>query len=263
MRISKDEAIDKICRQKDMIAPLKSIESGSPKFKKWYRDTEITIQKIFGENTRHIQDFSNVQYSLMAFSDETPDSEWERAYRDGLSEAEALLASFADEIREYWEDAEHENDTMPSKKVEKICRRFHLIARQLRSRYTNRITLEIEDEYDVQDLLHSLLLIDFEDIRREEWTPSYAGGSARMDILLRKERIVIEVKKTRKGLTVKEIGDQLLVDIQRYKNHPHCKTLVCFIYDPEGRIGNPKGLANDLSKDGDFSISVIVAPSGE
>jgi hypothetical protein len=42
-------------------------------------------------------------------------------------------------------------------------------------------------------------------VRREEWTPSYAGGSAKADFLLKEEGIVIEVKKTRQGLSVSDI----------------------------------------------------------
>jgi hypothetical protein len=79
--------------------------------------------------------------------------------------------------------------------VENICNRFHLVCRRLRTRYSDRPTIEIEDEYDVQDLLHALLHLHFDDIRREEWTPSYAGGSSRVDFLLKSEQIVIEVKK--------------------------------------------------------------------
>ncbi len=56
-------------------------------------------------------------------------------------------------------------------------------------------------------LLHALLLLYFDDIRAEAWTPSYAGKSARMDFLLKNEGVVIEVKKTRLGLTDKELGD--------------------------------------------------------
>lgn len=141
-----------------------------------------------------------------------------------------------------------------------ILDRFHLVARQLRSRYKDRDTLDINDEYDVQDLLHALLRIYFDDIRPEEWTPSYAGSCARMDFLLKNEGIVIEVKKTRKGLTVKEIGNQLIEDIARYESHSDCLTLVCFVYDPEGLIGNPKSLENDLRRDGELTVRVLVKP---
>jgi REase_DpnII-MboI len=64
-------------------------------------------------------------------------------------------------------------------------------------------------EYDVQDLLHALLHLYCDDIRTEEWTPSYAGASSRMDFLLKKEKIVVEVKKTRQGLDAREVGEQL------------------------------------------------------
>ena len=63
---------------------------------------------------------------------------------------------------------------------------------------------------------------------------------------------------TRKGLGEKEIGDQLLVDIERYKEHKNCKTLVCFIYDPDGRVVNAKGLINDLTKQSREDLRVIV-----
>ncbi|WP_368658232.1 hypothetical protein AB3Z07_26080 [Metabacillus halosaccharovorans] len=144
------------------------------------------------------------------------------------------------------------------KVLEIIFGKFHRIARQMRKRHSGRSTLEVEDEYDVQDLLHSLLHLYFDDIRPEEWTPSYAGGSRRVDFLLKMERVVIEVKKTRKNLTDKEIGEQLLIDISTYEAHPDCDNLVCFVYDPEGRIGNPKGIESDLMTKSSEKLNVSV-----
>ncbi|HEY9807909.1 MAG TPA: DUF2321 domain-containing protein [Halomicronema sp.] len=142
--------------------------------------------------------------------------------------------------------------------LERIFSRFHNIVRRLRDRHSNRETLDVSDEYDVQDLLHGLLLVFFDDIRAEEVTPSYAGKSARVDFLLKKERVAIEVKMTRKGLGDKEIGDQLLIDVERYKEHRDCSTLVCFVYDPDGRITNPNGLIADLQKQSKEELKVIV-----
>lgn len=144
--------------------------------------------------------------------------------------------------------------------LEKVCNRFHLIARQFRKRYGQRPTLEIHDEYDVQDLLHSLLQMDFEDIRAEEHTPSYAGKASRMDFLLKDEQIVVEVKKTRSGLDGKEVGTQLIEDIARYKNHPDCKTLICFVYDPDSIISNPRGIERDLSSEEPMQVKVFIRP---
>ena len=142
--------------------------------------------------------------------------------------------------------------------LERIFSRFYKVARQLRDRYNNKPTLEIEDEYDVQDLLHALLQLYFDDIRAEEWTPSYAGKCARVDFLLKNEKIVIEVKKTRRGLDDKELGDQLIIDVDRYKVHPDCERLVCFVYDPEGRIGNPNGIMADLNKQHEGFATVYI-----
>ena len=151
----------------------------------------------------------------------------------------------------------------PIEALQRIFSKFYPIVRKLRQRYNGGETLDVSDEYDVQDLLNALLVLYFDDIRPEEWTPSYAGKSARMDFLLKKEKIVVEVKMTRKDLTDKKIGDQLIVDIERYKGHPDCDTLICFIYDPEGRITNSHALSGDLqsqSRD-DLKVIVIVEPS--
>jgi hypothetical protein len=142
-----------------------------------------------------------------------------------------------------------------------VLRRFHAAAVQLRSRHENRPTLDVSDEYDVQDLLHALLCLHFDDIRPEEWSPSYAGKSSRVDFLLKPEKIVVEVKKTRLGLGAKELGDQLIIDKERYSKMGGCELLVCFIYDPENRVGNAAGLEADLTENREsFKVEVMVLP---
>lgn len=143
-------------------------------------------------------------------------------------------------------------------RVERLLKKFHSVARQLRIRHAGRPTIEVNDEYDVQDILHSLLRIDFEDIRPEEWTPSYAGGSSRIDFLLNDSKIAIEVKKTRDTLKDKDIGEQLIIDRVRYQASERCRTLVCFIYDPEGKIMNPEGLKKDLEDLSNDELTIVV-----
>jgi hypothetical protein len=260
-------AIEILERQRAAIDGLRASRR-SPEFTKWKRDTEVAVQRIFGADSRHSSDFSDVRYSLGVFHSGTTDHEFHAAYIRGLENAKSILSSMIDEIREYEIDGlsrVSQSATVASTLglLEKICLRFHMVARQLRVRHASRKTLEIEDEYDVQDLLHALLKLHFDDVRAEEWTPSYAGGSARADFLLKEEGIVLELKKTRQGLGVRDIGDQLLIDIAKYQEHPNCEQLVCFIYDPEGRIGNPVGLERDLEKTPfNVPVRVIVGPKG-
>ncbi len=143
--------------------------------------------------------------------------------------------------------------------IERLFHTFHRVIRQLGRRYDNRSSLTISDEYDVQDVMHALLRIFFDDIRPEEWTPSYAGGSARMDFLIPSAQIVIETKKVTAKLNAKVIGDQLAIDIMRYHAHPSCKSLLCFVYDPDEHIINPKGLEHDLNRvTADFQVKVFI-----
>ncbi len=111
--------------------------------------------------------------------------------------------------------------------------------------------------------MHSLLRLYYDDIRAEEWNPSYAGGSTRSDFLLKNEKIVLEIKKTRSTLKTKQLGEQLIIDIAKYKTHPDCKLLYCFVYDPEGYITNPRGLENDLNDDSkEMKVKVKIIPKG-
>ena len=131
----------------------------------------------------------------------------------------------------------------------------------LMNRHNKRPTITMTDEYDVQDLLGALLKLHFEDVRPEEWTPSYAGSSSRIDFLLKTFGVVIEVKMTRKGLDQKEVANQFAIDILRYQAHQDCKSLLCFVYDPEGYCKNPSVLQNDLTRThGSLDVRVIVRP---
>ena len=257
-----NRAIEILERQRKTARELQSANAYSPEFEKWRRDTEIAIERIFSSDSRNVSDFLDIQYSLSFFTNGTPESAFQSAYVSGLKEADAILLSMIDEIREYSVGQTNETPVSDSlNMVERICLRFHAAARQLRSRHAERPTIEIEDEYDVQDLLHAFLRLHFEDVRGEEWTPSYAGRSSRVDFLLKDEGIVVETKKTRASLSAGKLGEELIVDRARYEAHPDCKTLVCFVYDPQGRVGNPVGLERDLeTHSGELKVRVIIAP---
>ncbi|WP_374252456.1 hypothetical protein [Xanthobacter sp.] len=262
--MNRNKAIEIIERQKSCISDLRNSSRASQDFIKWKRDTEIALEKIFGEKSRNVSEFSDINFNPSVFSIPLKDDELLRAYNSGLKKSEAILASMLDEIRYYGTESEFDEFRIDAISIiERICLRFHSVARQLRSRHADRDTLTIEDEYDVQDLIHALLKMHFDDIRPEEWTPSNSGGSSRVDFLLKQEKIVIEIKKTRTSLKPAEIGAQLLVDIARYRQHPDCSLLFCFIYDPEGIIGNPIGFERDLENSGnDLKVRVIVGPKG-
>lgn len=184
-----------------------------------------------------------------------------------FSKGSLSMTAFQDKLKEIPSepDVDARTEGTALERIEHLCSKFHLVAKHLENRHDKRSTLNIEDEYDVQDLLHALLTLYFDDVRTEDAAPTSAGGAGRIDFVLSQERIVMEVKKTRAGLGDKAVGEQLAVDIARYKKHPDFETLVCFVYDPEGKIKNPTGLISDLeglSTDG-RKVRVFIRPRRE
>ena len=180
---------------------------------------------------------------------------------ESIESVEVQLITLIDLLEnDYIQLSNGETKNKSQQELNLLFERFFKVARQLRNRHDNRDTISISDEYDVQDLLHALLLIFFDDVRPEEWTPSYAGGALRMDFLLKEIDTVIEVKKTRPNMSNKDLGEQLIIDIEKYQTHPNCKQLCCFVYDPEGILGNPMGIKNDLESTHEGFLKVYIKP---
>ena len=71
-------------------------------FAKWRRDTEVAIRYVFGEDSRHVKEFTKLHFSPM-FAPVGADYIAE-TFRNGLGRARSLLESMMDEVRGYWED---------------------------------------------------------------------------------------------------------------------------------------------------------------
>lgn len=114
-----------------------------------------------------------------------------------------------------------------------------------------------KDEYDVQAHLEAILAVLEDDVKPEEWTPKYLGGSSRVDFLLPRLETVIECKMTRKGLGSRDLGDQLLIDIGRYSKHKKCKKLIYFIYDPQKLVRSKKAFLAECIEASSPNVRVI------
>lgn len=219
-----------------------TLDSGA--FTEWKTQALACLVSLLGDGHIYVENFR---------------SQIENGYQSTVKAGIGILKATKEDIAAG--DLEHAPAQSPLLLLEQICTRFHLIARQLRSRHGTRPTLDVQDEYDLQDLMHALLYLHFTDVRAEEYTPSYAGKASRMDFLLKQEGIVIELKMTRIGLGPKELSSQLIEDIARYTAHPDCHALVCFVYDPAGLIPNPRGIESDLNDDGPpLPVRILIRP---
>ena len=82
------ESTRKLQRQVEKLDPLKKLSISAPEFKKWIRDTEVAIERIFGRATRHLKDFTDISYSPMMGGSEIFEHDY---YLKGLEYARAIL----------------------------------------------------------------------------------------------------------------------------------------------------------------------------
>jgi hypothetical protein len=154
-------------------------------------------------------------------------------------------------------------ETTPEDRIVALCRRFPLFLARIQDRQRGRLPFAVKDEYDVQDLLQAILTLHFDDVRPEEFTPSYAGNASRVDFYLPRERIIVEAKMTRNNLGQKEVANELVIDAARYAQMPTVDTLICVVYDPERKCANPRTLENDVEASaGRLKVRAVVCPQG-
>lgn len=218
------------------------------KYKTWVARVKKLIEDSYGKASDYYNDFENVNISWL-----TNHNALTRSYKP-------LFDAARDDLEHSTISTDIPEEGSALSLVLNILNRFPAFVRQLKRRYNGRAPLEVNDEYDVQDMVYALLTLHFNDIRAEEYTPSFAGAASRQDFLLKKEKIVIEVKKTRESLGAGKVGGELLIDMARYRAHQDCDTLILFVYDPDGYINNPSGVKADLeSGDAEGKVKVIIA----
>ncbi|MBE7444032.1 MAG: hypothetical protein HS132_01720 [Planctomycetia bacterium] len=94
----------------------------------------------------------------------------------------------------------------------------------------------IGDEYDVQDVVYVVLKSIFPNLRDEDPIPKVGAKSTKIDLILREEKILIEVKMIKeKDSNETRFIEQLKVDFESYHECKWLSKLFCFVYDPYKR----------------------------
>lgn len=117
--------------------------------------------------------------------------------------------------------------------IEQLCRRLPQSARILANRSRKgKAPYEIEDEYDVQDLLHGMLRGYLKYSVQEDPLPKVAGAkSSRADISVEELGVLIEIKYVRSPDDQKRLFDEYSQDLVLYASWPHLRTLIYLIYN--------------------------------
>lgn len=137
------------------------------------------------------------------------------------------------------------------------------IQKIISGRRLNHPDFKIEDEYDVQDILYVILKSIFANLRDEDPIPKVGGKSTKIDLILREEKILIEVKMMKaKDSNETHFIEQLKVDFESYHECKWLNKLFCFVYDPYKKtrdISNFNDLNGERTKgEHNFNVEVIV-----
>ncbi len=182
----------------------------TPEFYKWHRDTEITIENIFGKNARHIKDFTDIRYKPRHI--EPTEQEEDDAYEEGLELAQSILQSMVDEIRQYWSSEGKEAEiSSPSTQMNRQERQKlqnrrvfivhghdeamkQSVARTLERLGLNPVVLHeqpnkgrtiIEKFTDYSDVSFAIVLLSSDDFAfRKDTSPNHAKPRARQNVIL-------------------------------------------------------------------------------
>ncbi|WP_281637024.1 hypothetical protein [Flavobacterium marginilacus] len=137
------------------------------------------------------------------------------------------------------------------------------IQKIISGRRLNHPNFKIEDEYDVQDVLYVILKSIFPNLRDEDPISKVGGKSTKIDLILREEKILIEVKMIKaKDSNETHFIEQLKVDFESYHECKWLRKLFCFVYDPYKKtrdISNFNDLNGERTKgEHNFDVEVIV-----
>lgn len=149
--------------------------------------------------------------------------------------------------------------------VREILNNFsNAIQKIIKNRRKDHPNFEIEDEYDVQDILYVIVKSVFPNLRDEDAIAKVGAKTTKIDLIIREERILVEVKMIKKkDSNETHFIEQLKVDFESYHECVWLRKLFCFVYDPYKKtrdISNFNDLNGDRKKgEHQYNVEVIVA----
>jgi hypothetical protein len=122
--------------------------------------------------------------------------------------------------------------------LEPLLRRLPCAARQLRDRRPGTPSLRVADVLDLEDLLRAALHLQFDTVRRETRTPSYATAT-RTDYIVGREPVAVIVKFVGPGVTKRQLVAEIEEDAAYYQCRPGFERIAVLLYDPAQTLHEP------------------------
>jgi hypothetical protein len=106
--------------------------------------------------------------------------------------------------------------------------------------------LSLDSEAEVQDVLYLILRPWIRDLVYETPTDKVSNRFTIRDFVSRSGRFVLEAKYIRDADHGKNVSKEMHDDIEMYRHHQHCDTLIFFIYDPNSLIPDQGAMRSSI-----------------
>jgi len=113
---------------------------------------------------------------------------------------------------------------------------FMECVRYLNTRRSGGAVLSLESEADVQDAIYLMLRPWVKDLVPEDPSGRIGNRYTIKDFISVSARTIVEAKFIRDKEHGRAISKELHDDIETYRHHPHCDSVVFFVYDPDTHI---------------------------
>lgn len=134
---------------------------------------------------------------------------------------------------------------------------------QPKTRNSDAMQWDVQNEYHVQNLLYAILAPLFPDLNDEETLPPVGQKNPRVDLSIPSLRTIVEVKFLRPGVAIQKMISEIAEDVGLYKTDPRWTTLIPFIWDDSARSEEHAMLIHGLKKFDLVLGAVVVSRPGK
>ncbi len=97
--MNQEKLIQELEKQVAKIDNLLKKHPFHPDFYGWKSKTKRLLERIDGENSSYVKDFEKIKYTLFISLPDTPEYEYDEAYKGGLYKAKSVLSNIIDELK--------------------------------------------------------------------------------------------------------------------------------------------------------------------
>jgi hypothetical protein len=165
------------------------------------------------------------------------------------AEAQAQTCDSVAKLRDKYGRGPIIGPTVGASAIVAALNQFQECVRYLNTRRSSGAILNLDSEADVQDAIYLMLRPWVQDLIPENPTDRIANRFTIKDFLSRQARAVVEVKYIRDADHGRGISKEMHDDIETYRHHAYCDSLVFFVYDPNSLIPDQQKLREQIEEE--------------